>query len=141
MNILGLIFSLLLIFSYGYYACWDKHVATSRLRSTYYSHQRLSRNLLNAYEWKVFEDLPGNNSAPNKPRKSNLKSKKEAKDEDEDEKEKSLKFNRECARINLWPLIHEGRESHPIVYELAAKLIRTFYTSLNPGKKGFEYTL
>ncbi|MDE3047541.1 MAG: hypothetical protein KGI83_04245, partial [Verrucomicrobiota bacterium] len=55
--------------------------------------------------------------------------------------EKEPCLNRECARLNLWPLIQEGRETHPILYETAARLIRTFYDPLNPGKKRFEYHL
>jgi hypothetical protein len=38
-------------------------------------------------------------------------------------------------------LIQEGREQHPLLYELAAKMIRTFYGQLAVKQKRFEYHL
>lgn len=136
MNILGLVFSVLLILSYGFYACWDKQLASSRLRTTYVSHEKVNRKILNSYQSKVYDHLGSQKKTP------------EPHEEETDEEEvsqpaqpKSKKpdLNRECARLNLWPLIQEGREAHPTLYELAAKMIRTFYSPLQNQKKRFEY--
>lgn len=135
MNLLSLVFSLLLIFSYGFYACWDKHTASTRLRSTYTSHQQAYRSILNQFESKWYKDL-GRNQNPEKKKSPAAQREKEGEAEEEEEVESG--FNRECSRINIWPLIHEGREKHPLLYELAAKLIRTFYSSLQTEKR-FEY--
>lgn len=137
MNILGLVFSILLILSYGYYALWDKHVAGIKLRNTYTSHQQANREIVNQYESAFYNGLRGAKSAPSSEKPGKKKTEKEPKTENETEK--TVEFNKECARLNLWPLIQEGREDHLLLYELAAKLIRTFYGPLNTGEKRFEY--
>jgi hypothetical protein len=137
MNLLGLVFSIMLILSYGFYACWDKHTASTRLRNTFTAAQQANRKILNSFESEVYNGLdrirtPGT---------------KDEVQEEEDEKESPSKkkkqdepdMNRTCSRINLWPLIQDGRESHPALYELAAKLIRTFYGQIHTGEKRFEY--
>ncbi len=135
MNVLGLVFSILLILSYGFYACWDKQTASSRLRNSYTSSQKVNRKILNSFESEVYAGLNEVKSAPK------LKEHEEIFEPDEIPVEKSKKpgLNRVCSRINLWPLIQEGRENHPALYELAAKMIRTFYPALNTGEKRFEY--
>jgi hypothetical protein len=57
MNVLGLVFSILLILSYGFYACWDKHTAASRLRNTYVAYQQVNRKILNSFESSVYENF------------------------------------------------------------------------------------
>jgi hypothetical protein len=133
MNILGLVFSLLLILSYTFYACWDKQTASSRLRTTYRGHEIVHRKILNKYASEVYDQLTRKSKAPNP-------------DEDEiyEEHEVSPKkatvpdFNHTCSKLNLYPLIQEGRENHPLLYELAARLIRLFYAPLSTEKR-FEY--
>ncbi|MGB7979035.1 MAG: hypothetical protein WCF19_07770 [Chlamydiales bacterium] len=137
MNVLGLVFSILMILSYSFYACWDKHVASSRLRNTYAAHQQASRKILNSYESEVYAKLGKKNSSTRKGRPP----KEEVEPDDseiEGQKEKKPDPNHPCARINLWPLIHEGRAAHPQLYDLAVKLIRTFYGALSSGEKHFE---
>lgn len=134
MNILGLIFSILLILSYGFYACWDKHTAVSRLRNTYIASQQVNRKILNSFESKIYDQLE---RLPSE--KKGEEEEISQKEESSHPKEKKPGINRECSKINLWPLIHDGRELHPVLYELAAKLIRTFYGPLDTGEKRFEY--
>jgi hypothetical protein len=136
MNILGLVFSILLILAYGYYACWDKQGASSKLRNTYTAHEQVSRKILNSFESQVYASL---GRAPSNPKKEKPTKVETEPEELEEPTEKSPNLNRECACINLWPLIQEGREKNPILYELAAKLIRTFYGSLSTQEKRFEY--
>ncbi len=132
MNILGLVFSLLLILSYAYYASWDKHNSSSRLRRTYLAHQEAYRKILNDYESELYRNLrhvpiPGRE----KPKSGNEKKGSPLPLESQ--------WNQPCSRINLWPLVEEGKETHPILYELMAKLLSFFYSSLF-DKERFEYT-
>lgn len=137
MNLLGLVFALLLIFSYGSYAVWDKHVTGNRLRNTHLSHKRANRALLNEFESNFYNNtLKRHKTGPSQ---TSHKSKKEVFEEEVNEDEKIPEINKECSRLNLWPLIQEGRESHTALYELAAKMIRTFYDPLLPKEKRFEY--
>lgn len=139
MNVLGLVFSLMLILTYGFYACWDKHVASNRLRKTYVGFETAHRKLLNTYQSEIY---------------GTLRSKKAIPDPEEDEVSdriepepkplptapplKASEANAECAKLNLWPLIQEGRNAHPALYEAVARMIRTFYSSLSKEKR-FEY--
>jgi hypothetical protein len=134
-NVLGLVFSILLILSYGFYACWDKQTATSRLRNTYTCHQQVNRKILNSFESEVYRGLDTVKSAAKPEEHEELF----PPDETPPKKEAEPGINRMCARINLWPLIQEGRENHAALYELAAKMIRTFYGPLQTGEKRFEY--
>ncbi len=133
MNILTLVFSLMLIFSFGFYASWDKHMTGRRLRGTYISHQEASRAIFNQFESKIYKDISGVNPTPNRTRHSQKKGGKEKK------KSPPIPFNWECARLNLWPLMQEGKEAHALLYEWAAHLIRTFYAPFLPKEKRFEY--
>ena len=134
MNLLGLIFSLLLIVSYSYYACYDKHSSSTRLQKTYTAHQQAYRDILNQFESAWYKDQGSLTPAADENKKDKQSKRREVEEEGE---EIATPFNRECARLNLWPLIHEGRENHPALYHLAAKLIRTFYSSLTT-EKNFE---
>lgn len=131
MNILGLVFSLILILSYGFSVCWEKQVQAHRLRTTYLANQKVSRKILNSYESELYKNLRAMkdpNPAPEPKSTSQAKP-----------SEKKF-FNRDCARLNLWPLVIDGREEHPILYELAARLFRIFYSQhLFENKARFEY--
>ncbi|MBX7066501.1 MAG: hypothetical protein K1X28_04665 [Parachlamydiales bacterium] len=134
MNVLGLVFSVLLILSYGYYALLDKHAAGIKLRNAYLSHYEANRKVLNQYESQFYNHAL--KRAKTQTRSEEMQERQEA---GEEINEKEPELNRECARLNLWPLIQEGKEAHPVLYELAAKLILTFYEPLHPEEKRFEY--
>ncbi len=129
MNVLGLVFSLMLILSYGFYACWDKQTALSRLRSTYVGYHKANRKILNSYQSEIYKNIRG------KPKETKKRAKWLTA---QIPKKKKADFNHECAKINLWPLIQEGREQHPVLYETAAQMIHTFYGSFS-NEKRFEY--
>lgn len=133
-NVLGLVFSILLILSYGYYAIADKHAAGIKLRNTYFSHIEANRKVLNQFESQFY-----NYSLKRAKPQTSAEEKQEKQDAGEEVNQKEPDFNHECARLNLWPLIQEGKLDHPVLYELAAKLIRTFYQPLFPKEKRFEY--
>ncbi len=135
MNILGLVFSLLLILSYGFYACWEKQSGSARLRQTYLGHQKVNRKILNSYESEIYERL--------RHKKPESEPKIAAENEPQSKSApKIIPLNSDCAKINLWPLIYKGREENPILYEMAAKLLRTFYGSpLYDNQPRIEYKL
>lgn len=136
MNLLGLVFSLLLILSYGFHACWEKQMGSQRLRKTYIGHQKANRKILNRYQSEIYKNLQSKGHAEEAPKPKKEKTKREKKGENPEK----LELNRECAKINLWPLIQEGRENHPLLYEITAKLLHTFYPALQKEKRG-EYRL
>jgi hypothetical protein len=135
MNVLGLIFSLLLILSYGFYASWNQHTALLRLRSSYHAVQKANREILNSYESEIY------NALREKPKQSTSHEPSEPKhvSQLDSSEPQVINMNRHCAKLNLWPLVQEGRNAHPLLYELAAKMIRTFYLSLLPKEKRVEY--
>lgn len=130
MNILGLIFSLLLILAYGFTLSWDKHSASLRLKNSYIGHEKVSRRLFNRYQSELYEKIPG---------KGMQVEKKGDVSKGKNRKPLMIELNRECAKINLLPLLQEGRAAQPLLYELSAKLIRTFYKPLFVPAKRFEY--
>lgn len=90
--------------------------------------------MINQYQSGIYNALE---KAPKNTSGSSEKKPKELKEEEEEEKE-DFSINRNCARLNLWPLVQEGKQAHPHLYELFAKLIRTFYGSLCQDAR-FEY--
>ncbi len=133
MNILGLVFSLILILSYGFSVCWEKQFHAHRLRSTYLANQNVSRKILNSYESELYKNLRAvKNPTPTPARDSKPTPQPNP-------VEKKI-LNSDCARLNLWPLVLDGREEQPILYELAARLLRIFYSQhLFENKARFEY--
>ncbi len=136
-----------MILSYGHYAFLDKQTAAVRLSKTYAANQEANRDILNQYESAFYNKsckgvkVPKKERDPASAKKGKPEKTDEEKDGEEEEQQKISPFNQECARINLWPLIQEGKESHPVLYELTARLIRAFYSPLFTGEKRFEYRL
>lgn len=142
MNILGLVFSLLLILSYAFYACSDKQKGSNRLRTTYIGHEKVQRKILNSYQSELYKNMGRLKQRISSIPTAEMAAEDELPDEEEaaqPAKPRKPDLNHECAKLDLWPLAQEGRANHPALYELAAKLIRTFYTSLNVKEKNFEY--
>lgn len=129
MNLLGLVFSILLILSFGYYSLAEKHLTGNKLRNSYISHSRVHRKICNQFTSELYNNLQG----------VKTERKKTNKKKNAGPKNIIVEPNRECAKLNLWPLIEEGRENHPKLYELAIKLIGTFYKPLGDGEKRFEH--
>lgn len=135
MNILAFVLAILMILSYSGAAMFQKHVASRKAQTAYIGLRKAERSLLRQSEIKAFKETEGTVSKPSKQTLSPPKPKEE----------KPLippTVNPSCCRLNLYPLIIEGRAAHPARYELAAKLLRLFYEkSLLPPKKGLEYQL
>lgn len=123
MNILGFIFSLLLLLTFGFAASWDKQIGATRLRSSYLGHHKSARLIVNQSESAVYKDL------------SYKKKSKKAKNEKTAPATPKVKIappNGICSRLNLWPLVIEGQTAHPQLYDLTCKLLDRFYRPLLP---------
>jgi hypothetical protein len=141
-NILGLVFSLLLILSYGFYACWDKQTASHSLRTTYVGHEKVHRKILNSYQSEVYKNAGRHGGASISSSTKEVLAEEQEVFTEEEQKDPHFKkpdLNRHCAKLNLWLLAQEGRANHPLLYEVAANMIRAFYKQLVPKEKQFEY--
>lgn len=121
MNTLGFVFSVLMILAFGFAVCLEKQVSAQRLRAAYLGHCHANRKILLQCESEFYNSIPYKRpivkSAPSQipsQKKTTLSS-------------PTIKINPHCACLNLFPLIAEGRETHPMLYETAAKLFKLFY--------------
>ena len=134
MNVLPFVFAVLFILSYGISASFQNHLASRRNHTANLGLLRAERRFLQDSEQHQFKALPG------------IERKKEKKapspKEESSEKVPFPEINPNCARLNLYPLIDEGKTAHLPLYETAAKLIRLFYQQeVFHGEKQFEYKL
>ena len=133
MNFLTFIFSLLLILSFGTFAALEKQSGDRRIRSTFLGHLKANRKILSKCEtenYRSFRAIP----KPKTSEKTNTGKERQRREP------KAPLLNPECARINLWPLIQEGKNEHPLLYETVARLLRTFYgNALFENQSRFEY--
>lgn len=136
MNFLTLIFSLLLILSFGTWTLLEKKVGAQKIRSTFLGHSVAHRKILSECEKETYKGL---RSIPDSSPKTSSPKQKRRQEPPEEEKDRVI-VNPECARLNLWPLIQDGKEKEPVLYETMARLLRTFYTaSLFENQSGLEY--
>jgi hypothetical protein len=127
MNFITFVFSLLLIFSMGTFVALEKQAGNRRLRATYLGHVSANRKILSKWESEVYKSF----RTPPSPPEENISTPKKT----EPKEVKIPQVNPECARLNLWPLIQEGREEHPFLYNTALKFLDTFYGSHLFGAK------
>ncbi len=117
MNILPFILAILLVLGYISSSLLQKHFLSSTTDKTYLGLRRAERVLLRSSETARFRMLPG---VPLKvQRKEPVK------------KEPTIvpepRINPSCARLNLFPLLTEGKQVHGHLYAMALKLLETFY--------------
>lgn len=120
MNVLGLVFSILFILAFGFYACLDKEVSLRAIHKTFISLSSARRELACSYEKEAYKAI----RYVKKP--SSLK-KTSPTQSTQKRKATPPKINPECAKINLWPLLKQEKEDHPILYERLVHLIEHFY--------------
>jgi hypothetical protein len=132
MNILPTVMGLLLIFACTFTLSLRKATLAQPVEKTYQAHIQASRKILNSYESLCYERMRGEK-----------KEKQDGNVKTAAHREKQIEpLNLDCARLNLWPLLQDGKEKQPILYETAAHLLRTFYASfLFEGQPRFEYCL
>lgn len=118
MNILPFVFTILLIFAYTGAASFQKYFTSRQAQSAYIGLRKAERTLQRKTEKKQYKTLPGTLVILDK-------GKKEPRIKSEEKKIPSI--NPSCARLNLFPLINEGRETHPELYNMALKVLQLFY--------------
>jgi hypothetical protein len=137
MNILPFVFAVLFILSYGIGASLQNQIASHRNQKANLGLLRAERKFLQDSELEQYKNLPGVELKSEKGEKSTSLAKEEPSND-----VPFPKINPSCARLNLFPLIDEGKEAHLPLYETAAKLLRTFYQAEVFGnEKRFEYKL
>lgn len=132
MNFLTFVFSLLILLSFGTFAILEKLSNGRRLRSSYLGHLVANRKMISRCEieaYRGFRAIPKKNDKPKGMRETITTTTPQF-----------PKINPECAFLNLCPLIQEGKEAHPLLYEIAAKMFKLFYgAALFENKPRFEY--
>ena len=131
MNFLTLVLSLMLICSFSLFVLLEKEAGQKKLRATYLGHMAANQKILKQHDKEIYDHLPehrkpgiaGQPSTSLAPAAQDL----EEQDSDEEEEPEIPPINPECARLNLWPLIQEGREEHPLLYNTTLKLLKTLY--------------
>src|SRR5215470_5236440 len=105
MNILPFVFAILFIFAYGIGASMQNQIAFRRNQTARLQSFKAEQRFLRRSELHQFKNLPG----------TEVKIEKEkAREAPEKESKKEVPLppnNIGCARLNLYPLINEGREA------------------------------
>lgn len=123
MNILGLIFGILLICACTFSLSMHKFLLSRPVEITCQNHLAATRKILNAYESEYYKAL---RSKTKKEESKKSDPKHPAQGLKKEEKKAPL-LNGECSRLNLRPLIQDGKDEHPILYETAARMLRSLY--------------
>jgi len=129
MNVIPLVMIILFILSYGAAASLQTRLLTYRNQKAHVALQKAELSILRKSEKKQFNLLQG------------VKVKKEKKKSTPRTNHTAKPVNAPCARLNLYPLLVNGRETHPALYETAAKMLRLFYQNSFPSEKKFEYKM
>ncbi|OGN61625.1 MAG: hypothetical protein A3F40_00160 [Chlamydiae bacterium RIFCSPHIGHO2_12_FULL_27_8] len=123
MNILGFIFTILMIFSIITNNLYLKAKNETIFSSSLNGFMKASRNLNNNFEKEIFKNLKTNN----------------------EKKEKILSKTRNInilnAKMNLYPLLDKKKSENAEYYNLAAKLIKELYKESDFYQEGFEFFL
>lgn len=135
MNAVGLVFGLLLIFTCTFSLSLRKAVLSEPVEKTFRAHNIASQKILNNYESARYKRIKKKNTP--EPKKNSHGNKTN----DSTPKEIDLSENRDCARLNLWPLIEEDKNSHQTLYQVAAQIIRNLYAQKLSLEPKFEYEL
>jgi hypothetical protein len=140
MNVIPFVFAILLILSYGMAASLQGRLLSHRNQRAYVALRGAELDILRKSEKRQFKSLSGDvvqKERDKRPPKAKNSSKPKAAEEPD-----PPELNAPCARLNLHPLIAEGRDLHPALYETAAKMLRIFYQKqFFPTEKRFEYKI
>ena len=123
MNLLGLVFGILLICTCTFSLSMHKNLLSKPVEIACKNHLAASRKIRTSYESEYYNAL---RAAPKK-EESRTPKQPSSREPPQEEKEPPSLLNGECSRLNLWPLIEKGRDENPILYETAAKLLRSLY--------------
>ncbi len=134
MNVIPFVFTILLILSYSLAASFQGRLLSHRNQKAYNALCKADLQILRLSEERQFKSLPGDVVK---------KDKKPSRNQTQTpEPVKLPEVNPACAKLNLYPLIKDGQNVHPALYETAAKMLRIFYqNSLFKTEKRFEYKI
>jgi len=118
-NFLGLVFSLLLIFSFGTLVLLEAEWGDRRLHSTYLGYVSANRKLFAQYEQQNYRSISGTLALSSSTGKSKTPS-------SQPKIVSQVRINPECARLNLWPLL---QEEDPNLYAMTLQLLESCYSS------------
>lgn len=127
MNMLTFVFSIILILSFATLAIHEKQIGARRIKTTFLGHIHAERKILSACEREAYNSFK---SIP-KPKKANSNNRSTTPHDNLPAKPNP---NSLCARINLQPLIDQGKETHPFLYSISAKMLKLFYEPLFTAK-------
>ncbi len=138
MNVIPFVMAILLILTYGMAASMQGRFLTHRNQKAYLSLRGAELDILRKSERRQFKAMPGTPVKKEQPPRSS-RPKQQAKSK---KSKQTIELNAPCARLNLYPLILEGRDANAALYETAAKTLRIFYqTTFFHTEKRFEYKL
>lgn len=125
MNLLGLVFGILLICTCTFSLSMHKHLLSKPVEISCKNHLSASRKICSSYESEYYKAL---RAAPKKEASATApKQTSSSRQQPEEEEAPPSLLNGACSRLNLWPLIENGKDENPMIYETAAKLLRSFY--------------
>lgn len=137
MNLLGLIFGILIICACTFSLSMHKFLLSRPVEISCQNHLKAARKILNSYESEYYKSLREGVKKEESKRPAPQVSAKQT-----EKKEKPLPLNRDCSRLNLWLLIEKGKDENPVLYETAAKILRSLYQKpLFENEIRFEYAL
>ncbi len=132
MNVVGFVFGWLMIFACVFSLSIHKTSLAKSADRSEKSNLAASRKILNSYESLLYRREKG------KPIKNSREPKTMCAAAS---KKTRAPLNPPCARLNIWPLVQDGKEMHPALYDLAAKLLRFFYADPLLNEARLEYRL
>src|ERR1700677_2523126 len=116
MNVLPFVLAIFLVLSYGMASSLQGRLNMHRNQKAYTALRTAERRILQSSERERFKTLSG---AIVEKTKGDKKARPPSKP--------LPSLNSPCARLNLYPLIEEGKEAHSALYEKTATLLRIFY--------------
>lgn len=124
MNLLGLIFFLLSIFAMTISSTLSTTLATKKTSNAYLGSIRAHRSLFYRYQRDLYRQEEGKIKRPPRDPSSPRREQNSAPETEP----ASTQFS--CARLNLYPLIAEGKEAHPSLYRIGAEMLSSLYGPL-----------
>jgi hypothetical protein len=130
MNILPFVLAILIVLSYGASVSFQSRMASRRNQKAHVGMRSAEMQILRQSEWELYDHLPG----------EPVKVEKMKHDAPPKEEKKEV-INPSCAKLNLFPLIDQGKMALPALYETAAKMLRLFYRNTLFENQALEYRL
>lgn len=115
MNVIPFVITILTVLTYGMSLTYQNKINSMRNQIAYNQYRNAELKILKKSQKMQFKHLPGKKVLVENEKKTKNKTKL------------SSTLNQECAKFNLFPLIDEGKETHPALFETVLKFLRLFY--------------